>query len=82
MAERIRAGVERAGKTDGLNLTVSVGVGVSVRAGTTADDLLALADRAAYRAKLSGRNAVALGPCGDPVVVAERFLAEAAGDAA
>ena len=50
VAGRIRAGVEHAGKAHGLDLTVSIGVGVPVCAGATADELLALADRAAYRA--------------------------------
>jgi hypothetical protein len=37
-----------------------------------------MADRAAYRAKFSGRNTVSTAPEGDPVFEAERVLAEAA----
>jgi PleD family two-component response regulator len=58
-------------------LTVSVGVAVHRGGGTTPEGLLALADRAAYRAKFSGRNAVAVAPEGDPVGEAERVLHEA-----
>jgi PleD family two-component response regulator len=56
---------------------VSVGVASVAGLGTepTASDLLSLADRAAYRAKFSGRNSVATAPVGDPVVEAERLLA-------
>ena len=45
--------------------------------GTTTDALVALADRAAYRAKFSGRNSVAVPPEGDPVDEAERVLYDA-----
>ena len=82
VAERIRSGVERAGTANGLKLTVSVGVGVQAGPGMHPDELLAQADRAAYRAKFSGRNAVAYAPVGDPVGEAERVLAEAAVDPA
>ena len=77
VADRIREDVERSGNGAGLQLTVSVGV-ASARTGTTAEELIALADRAAYRAKSSGRNAVATPPDG-PVEAAERALAEAVG---
>ena len=78
VAERIRGGVERAGEAAGFGTTVSVGV-AAVTGGTfTGDELLALADRAAYRAKYSGRNTVALPPEGDPVDEAERLLRDAA----
>jgi hypothetical protein len=36
--------------------------------------LAPIRDRAAYRAKFSGRNAVAVPPAGDPVSEAERVL--------
>jgi len=77
VADRIREDVERSGQGAGIQLTVSIGVASVARAGTTADELVALADRAAYRAKSGGRNAVAMPPDG-PVEAAERALAEAA----
>ncbi len=78
VAERIRAGVERTGGE--IDLTVSVGV-ASVPAGGSPEELITMADRAAYRAKFSGRNTISTAPEGDPVVEAERVLAEAAGEA-
>jgi len=77
VAERVRATVERMGEAQKLQLTVSVGVAsvAGLETEPTASDLLSLADRAAYRAKFSGRNAVATAPVGDPVVEAERLLA-------
>jgi diguanylate cyclase (GGDEF)-like protein len=77
VADRIREDVERSGNGAGLQLTVSIGV-ASAQKGATAEELIALADRAAYRAKSSGRNAVAMPPDG-PVEAAERALAEALG---
>jgi diguanylate cyclase (GGDEF)-like protein len=79
VAERIRAGVEVGGKERDLELTVSIGAVTVARAGVTPEELITLADRAAYRAKFSGRNAVATAPEGDPVDEAERLLAEASG---
>ena len=78
VAERIRTGVEKEGAEWGA--TVSIGAVTVVNAGVTADELVTLADRAAYRAKFSGRNAVATAPGGDPVVEAERVLAQATRD--
>jgi diguanylate cyclase (GGDEF)-like protein len=77
VAERIRAGVERAGGEDGTGLTVSIGVASIPWRGVAPEELLSRADAAAYLAKFSGRNAVALPPDGDPVGEAERALAEA-----
>jgi diguanylate cyclase (GGDEF)-like protein len=75
VAERIRSFVERSSADP--KVTVSVGV-VTHRGGeTTAEALIALADRAAYRAKFSGRNSVAVPPAGDPVDEAERVLFDA-----
>jgi PleD family two-component response regulator len=58
-------------------VTVSVGVATHSGGGTTAEALVSLADRAAYRAKFSGRNSVAVPPEGDPVDEAERLLSDA-----
>jgi diguanylate cyclase (GGDEF)-like protein len=72
VADRIRALVERiAGEP---RVRVSIGVATQQGGGTTSEELLALADRAAYRAKFSGRNSVAVPPDGDPVREAERVL--------
>ena len=80
VAERIRSGVERAGTDAALPVTVSVGVAVVTGGGVTSEEIVTLADRAAYRAKFSGRNAVALPPEGDPVHEAERVLLDALRD--
>jgi diguanylate cyclase (GGDEF)-like protein len=75
VADRIRALVERmAGEP---RATVSIGVATQQGGGTTSEELLTLADRAAYRAKFSGRNSDAVPPDGDPVHEAERVLLEA-----
>ena len=70
-------GGRRARAEREIGLTVSVGV-ASVPAGGSPEELITMADRAAYRAKFSGRNTVSTAPEGDPVVEAERVLAEAA----
>jgi len=75
VAERIRSFVERSSADP--KVTVSVGVAAHRGGATTADALVALADRAAYRAKFSGRNSVAVPPEGDPVEEAERLLSDA-----
>jgi diguanylate cyclase (GGDEF)-like protein len=75
VAERIRSGVEALGSDP--KVTVSIGVTTHRGGGTTAEALVALADRAAYRAKFSGRNSVAVPPEGDPVDEAERLLQDA-----
>ena len=75
VAERIRSFVERSSADP--DVTVSVGVATHTGGGTTPDALVALADRAAYRAKFSGRNSVAVPPEGDPVDEAERVLSDA-----
>jgi diguanylate cyclase (GGDEF)-like protein len=77
VAERIRTLVERNAMEP--RMTVSVGVAAHRGGETTPDELLALADRAAYRAKFSGRNSVAVPPEGDPVHEAERVLLDALG---
>jgi diguanylate cyclase (GGDEF)-like protein len=77
VAERIRAGVEAAGRELPFTLTVSVGVAAHSGEGGTPDGLIAHADRAAYRAKASGRNAVATEDV-DPVREAEALLRDAA----
>ena len=58
-------------------MTVSVGVATHRGGGTSPEALIGLADRAAYRAKFSGRNSVAVPPEGDPVDEAERVLLDA-----
>ena len=76
VAERMRAFVEEACASD-LGVTISVGAVAHRGGGMTPDELIALADRAAYRAKLSGRNAVEVPPPADPVGEAERLLLDA-----
>ena len=75
VAERIRSSVE-CSSTD-PKVTVSIGVATHRGGETTSEALVALADRAAYRAKFSGRNSVAVPPEGDPVDEAERLLSDA-----
>jgi diguanylate cyclase (GGDEF)-like protein len=80
VAERIRSMVEESKVAP--RVTVSVGVAAHRGGTATPEELLALADRAAYRAKFSGRNTVAVPPSGDPVHEAERVLLDALGDGA
>jgi diguanylate cyclase (GGDEF)-like protein len=80
VAERIRSLVEESKVAP--RVTVSVGVAAHRGGTATPEELLALADRAAYRAKFSGRNTVAVPPSGDPVHEAERVLLDALGDGA
>ncbi|HEY3070591.1 MAG TPA: GGDEF domain-containing protein, partial [Gaiellaceae bacterium] len=80
VAERVRSLVEASKVAP--RVTVSVGVAAYRGGAATSEELLALADRAAYRAKFSGRNAVAVPPDGDPVHEAERVLLDALGDTA
>jgi diguanylate cyclase (GGDEF)-like protein len=80
VAERIRSLVEKiAGEP---RITVSIGVATQLGGDASPEALIALADRAAYRAKFSGRNSVAVPPEGDPVHEAERVLLDAIGDGA
>lgn len=61
LAERIRAGIEATPFKDYdliINITVSIGVADSVRAGYEFKGLVAAADGAMYAAKNSGRNRV------------------------
>jgi diguanylate cyclase (GGDEF)-like protein len=81
VAERIREDVERSGERAGLQLTVSIGVAVVPEGGATSEELIALADAAAYRAKSAGRNSVAtVSPDDGPVAQAEQALADAVED--
>jgi diguanylate cyclase (GGDEF)-like protein len=80
VAERIRTLVEQ--NTAEPRITVSVGVAPHRGGHSKTKERLALADRAAYRAKFSGRNNVAVPPEGDPVHEAERVLLDALGDSA
>lgn len=52
--ERIRKGVRKSGEKTQLNLDLSIGVALYPEHGTSADDLLSLAERALYIAKKSG----------------------------
>jgi diguanylate cyclase (GGDEF)-like protein len=79
VAERIRAGVESSAAELGFPLTISIGATEHAGDGGAAETLVARADRAAYRAKASGRNAVAAAADGDPVREAEALLRDAAG---
>ena len=79
VADRIRALVEEASEPP---ITVSIGVAAHRGGAIAPDELIALADRAAYRAKFSGRNTVAVPPVGDPVHEAERVLLDALGGSA
>jgi hypothetical protein len=74
VAERVRSFVETSSSDP--KVTVSVGVATRRGGGTTTEALVGLADRAAYRAKFSGRNSAAVPPEGDPVGEAERVLYE------
>ena len=65
--------------TIGARISVSIGVSAHRGGDITPDEQIALADRAAYRAKFSGRNTVAVPPSGDPVHEAERVLLDALG---
>jgi diguanylate cyclase (GGDEF)-like protein len=78
VAERVRSLVEESAREP--RITVSIGVAAHRGGEIPPDGLLALADRAAYRAKFSGRNAVAVPPTGDPVHEAERVLLDVLGD--
>ncbi len=76
VAERIRALVEETTRAADVPVTVSIGAVAHRGPGADADDLIAIADGAAYEAKASGRNAIAAAPPRDPVEQAERLLRE------
>jgi diguanylate cyclase (GGDEF)-like protein len=78
VAERIRAIVEESTQGGEATVTVSIGVVAHRGGGAGAEQLLAVADRAAYQAKSSGRNAIAAAPILGPVRDAGRLLADAA----
>jgi diguanylate cyclase (GGDEF)-like protein len=62
VAEALRAGIEGVGRRLGYEpgtVTVSVGVAEFDPKSPSAGDLLVEADRALYRAKAAGRNAIA-----------------------
>ena len=61
-----------------MPVTVSIGTVSHRGAGVTRRAAMAVADRAAYQAKASGRNAIASAPPIGPVQEAERLLADAA----
>ena len=78
VAERVRSTVEESTRGGDAPVTVSIGAVSHRGAGVSAEQLLAVADRAAYEAKASGRNAIAAAPPIGPVQEAERILADAA----
>ncbi len=78
VAERVRALVEESTQGESVAVTVSIGAVSHRGVGVTAEELLSVADRAAYQAKASGRNAIASAPALGPVEEAERLLADAA----
>jgi diguanylate cyclase (GGDEF)-like protein len=59
IAERLRVAVRRAAGDMHLRLSLSIGVAVAPRFGSTLDELWKAADRAMYEAKRSGGDAVA-----------------------
>jgi len=77
VAERMRTLVEETTRTTDVAVTVSIGAVAHRGPGTTAEELIAIADRAAYQAKASGRNAIAAAPAGGAVDEAERLLLDA-----
>ena len=80
VAERMRALVEESTARSDAPVTISIGA-VSYRGpGATPDELLGRADRAAYYAKASGRNAVAAAPVLSPAEEADRILRDLAVD--
>jgi len=58
VAEKLRRAVGGEPLSEGLAVTVSVGVSCRPEDGTTPDELLQAADRALYEAKRSGRDRV------------------------
>ena len=59
VAERMRALVEETTRDADVRVTVSIGAVAHRGSGVAAETLIAVADRAAYQAKASGRNAIA-----------------------
>jgi diguanylate cyclase (GGDEF)-like protein len=74
VAERMRALVEETTRDADVRVTVSIGAVAHRGSGVTAETLIAVADRAAYQAKASGRNAIAAAPPISPVQQAEQIL--------
>ena len=73
VAERMRALVEETTRDAEVHVTVSIGAVAYRGVGASAEDLVAVADRAAYQAKASGRNAIAAAAPIDPVEQAEQI---------
>ncbi|WP_439105777.1 diguanylate cyclase [Congregibacter sp.] len=61
VAEKVRAAIEVSDFGLQENITISIGVSVAIE-GSTAEALVAEADRALYLAKSRGRNCVCIGP--------------------
>lgn len=74
VAERMRARVEEVTRADDVPVTISIGAVAQRGPGLSAEDLIAVADSAAYQAKASGGNAIAAAHSSDPVGEAERVL--------
>lgn len=65
IAERLRRAV-RERRPVGVDVTVSIGVAVSLPGGVNSDDLVSRADAALYAAKAGGRDMVVVGDGGEP----------------
>jgi len=80
VAEKIRIGAEEVGVAHGLGeplTSVSIGLVSHPEDGTTAEQLIAAADRAMYEAKKLGKNQISGNPRPRPPLLARRSVAPA-----